>query len=282
MCRRETSILDASSRTKGLATCAVRGEDGVAVIVAMLAMLLMMALGWALVLSTSSETLVAANFRDSGEAGYAADAALERSIADLSRERDWNVVLSGAVQSSFVDGAPGGVRSLADGSTIDLFQRQNLANCSKVSVCGEDELNRVTRARPWGANNPRWRLYAYGSLAAFSVDSPYYVVVMVADDGADNDDDPGKDGSAPCGSAEPVVDGDPPASSCNPGTGIIELRAEAFGPRGARKVIEMTIARTCTAEGGTASKLAICAEAQGYNIRMGQSAIRILSWREVT
>ena len=250
-------------------------------VVAMLAMLLMMALGSALVLSTSSETIVAANFRDSGEAGYAADAALERSIADLSRERDWNIVLSGAVQSSFVDGAPGGVRSLADGSTIDLFQRQNLANCSSVSVCSEDELNRVTRARPWGANNPRWRLYAYGRLAAFSVDSPYYVVVMVADDGADNDGDPGKDGSAPCGSAEPIVDGDPPAPGCNPGTGIIELRAEAFGPRGARKAIEMTIARTCTAEGATASKPAICGEAQGYNLRMGQSAIRILSWREV-
>ena len=40
--------------------------------------------------------------------------------------------------------------------------------------------------------------------------------------------------------------GDPP--TCNPGTGVIAMRAEAFGPRGAHKVIELTLARTDTSE----------------------------------
>src|SRR5439155_21725553 len=35
-------------------------------------------------------------------------------------------------------------------------------------------------------------------------------------------------------------------SAANPGAGVLALRAEAFGPRGAQKVIEATIARTDT------------------------------------
>ena len=84
----------------------IRRENGMALIVAMMAMLLMMALGAALVLTTSSETIIAANFRNSGEGLYAADAALERIVDDLLTVPDWNSVLSGAVQSAFIDGAP--------------------------------------------------------------------------------------------------------------------------------------------------------------------------------
>jgi hypothetical protein len=38
------------------------------------------------------------------------------------------------------------------------------------------------------------------------------------------------------------------APAINSGTGVLALRAEAFGPRGAHKVIEMTIAKTDTTE----------------------------------
>src|SRR5438093_11367633 len=63
-----------------------------------------------------------------------------------------------------------------------------------------------------------------------TISSPYYVMLLVGADPSENDDDPTKDG----------------ASAANPGAGVLALRAEAFGPRGAQKAIEATIARTDT------------------------------------
>ena len=61
-------------------------------------------------------------------------------------------------------------------------------------------------------------------------------MVLVADDPSDDDNDPLHDGlTAAAGMPSP-----------NPGLGVISLRAEAFGPRGAHKVIQMTVARTDT------------------------------------
>jgi hypothetical protein len=221
-----------------------RSERGVALIIAMMTMLLMSALGLALVMTATTETAIAGNFRNSSEALYAADAALERAIGDVLTVSDWNRLLDGSNQSSFVDGGPGGTRTLPDGSTIDLAQAINLANCQRITSCSDADMNETKRERPWGANNPRWRLYAYANLNdvlpdASSIDSPYYVVVMVADDSSESDANPLLDGAMPCGAGERP--GPPPA--CNPGTGVIAMRAEAFGPRGAHKVLEVTLAR---------------------------------------
>jgi hypothetical protein len=231
----------------------IRREDGVALMIAMMAMLLMTALGVALVLTTSSETIIANNFRNSGEGLYAADAVLERAIDDLLTVPDWNQLLNGSVQSAFIDGVPSGLRTLQDGSTIDLAQAINMANCQKVTACSSTDMDLTTSERPWAANNPRWQLYAYGNLNELmptaSVNSAYYVVVMVADDPSELDNDPSKDGIVPClNNTIPTFSGSPPVASCNPGTGVIALRAEAFGPRGAHKVIEMTVTRTDTTE----------------------------------
>jgi hypothetical protein len=231
----------------------IRRENGIALMVALMAMLLMTALGAALLLTTSSETIIAGNFRTRGEGLYAADAALERIVDDLLTVHDWNALLSGAVQSAFIDGAPNGTRTLSDGSTIDLMQAVDMANCRKTTTCSAADMDLLTNERPWGPNNPRWRLYGYGNLSNLtptaSVSSPYYVIVMVGDDPSELDDDATKDGITPCGNTIPVKGpGNPPAWSCNPGTGVIALRAEAFGPRGAHKVIEMTLARTDTTE----------------------------------
>jgi hypothetical protein len=219
----------------------VRHEDGIAMIMAMAATLLMSALGMALVLTTSSETIIASNFRDASEALYAADAVLERSIDDLLRAPDWNAVLTGTAQSAFVDGAPSGTRTLADGSTIDLGQLVNMANCGSVARCSDGDMDTATPERPWGQNNPRWQLYAYGNLGDMlpndRIDSPYYVIAMVGDDSSETDGTPLQDG----------VD--------TPGAGVVAMRAAAFGPRGARRTIEMTIART-------------------------PAGVRVLSWRE--
>src|SRR5436309_1098938 len=212
----------------------LRREDGAALIVALMGMLLMTAPGLALILTTTSETLITANFRNGQEAEYAADAVIERAMDDLLTVPDWNKLLDGTTQSAFVDGAPIGSRTLKDGSTIDLTQAINMANCQKVSTCSDADMNLATAERPWGKNNPRWKLYAYGNLQDMmptaTINSPYYVMLLVGDDPSENDDDPTKDG----------------ASAANPGAGVLALRAEAFGPRGAQKVIEATIARTDT------------------------------------
>jgi hypothetical protein len=219
----------------------IRREDGIALIVALMATMLMTALGVALILTTSTETMITANYRNAQEGLYAADAALERAMDDILTVPDWNNLLNGSTQSAFIDGTPSGTRSLPDGTQIDLSQLVNLSNCGKVSSCSASDLQaNFTGDRPWGPNNPVWQLYAYNRLDAIvpsgSVNSQYYVVVLVADDPSDDDNDPLHDGGT-CVAGQTCP---------NPGLGVLSLRAEAFGPRGAHKVIQMTVARTDT------------------------------------
>jgi hypothetical protein len=224
----------------------IRSENGIAMIIAMMAMLLMSALGAALILTTTSETNIAGNFRNGQEGLYAADAAVERAMEDILTVPDWNKLLDGSTQSAFVDGAPSGARTLRDGSTIDLTQALNMANCQKTTTCSAADLQAYTAERPWGDNNPTWRLYSYSNLrdmlpATDTINSDYYVVVMVADDPSESDNNPLLDGITPCLAGAKVPD-------CNPGSGVIAMRAEAFGPRGAHKQIELTLSRTDTTE----------------------------------
>jgi hypothetical protein len=93
-------------------------------------------------------------------------------------------------------------------------------------------MNAVTNDRPWGLNNPRWVLFAYGPLNSMvptsTVNSNMYVIVWVGDDQSENDNDPTADGN----------------SQTNPGTGVLAIHAEAFGPNGTHKIIEVTCAKT--------------------------------------
>lgn len=219
-------------------------EVGMAIVVCLLAMLLLMALGGALVMSTSVETMIAGNFRSAREATYAASASLERAMADLPAVPDWTLLLNGTVMSAFIDGAPGGARTLPDGSTLDLTHVVNLANCRRTTACTDAQMDAVTSERPWGTDNPRWRLLAYGPLRDMlppgAISSQLYVVVLVADNQAENDGNPSIDGS----------------DESNPGSGRIELRGEAFGPRSAHRGVEATVART-------------------------PSGVRVVSWRDL-
>lgn len=215
----------------GSVAARARDERGSALVVALLSLLLLTALGLALVLTTTTETMISANQRLGQEAANAADAALERAMQDLLAIPDWNRALSGADQSTFTDGTPG-PRTMPDGWTIDLTEVANLASCGHIDPCSSGEIATNTSDRVWGANNPMWRVYASGPvsdlLPAGTVSSPIYVVVMVADDPSETDGDPTTDGN----------------SSANPGSGVLSLRAEAFGPHGTHRVIEATVART--------------------------------------
>jgi Tfp pilus assembly protein PilX len=205
----------------------------------MMALLLMTALGLALVLTTSTETMITGNYQQGQEAFYAADAGLERAMQDLLTVPDWNRILAGATTSAFVDGAPGD-RTLADGTNLNLPQVVNVADCGKLTGCSDADMNAITPDRPWGLNNPRWQLYAYGSMEDLvptgTINSPFYVVVLVGDDPSDIDNDPLHDGGPPAG------------GGTNPGLGVLAMRVEAFGPRGAHKVVECTVARTDSSE----------------------------------
>ena len=125
---------------------------------------------------------------------------------------------------------------------IDLDRTVALANCQKAEACGSADMDAVTADRPWGANNPRWQLYAYGRLSDLmpggTINSPYYVVAMVADDPSENDDDPLRDGAS--------------ESVQSRRSGVLAMRAEAFGPQGTHNVIEQTLARTGPTEAGQA------------------------------
>ena len=78
-------------------------------------------------------------------------------------------------------------------------------------------------------DDPAWRLFAWGRIDSIlpddSIDSAGYVAVWVADDPADGDGDPTVDTN-----------------------GTLTLHAEAYGPSGTRKVIEVTVARTASTE----------------------------------
>ena len=222
---------------------ASRREEGAALLIAIIAMLLLSALGAALILNSSSETMIAAHFRDGLEARYAAGALIERGVDDISGTADWTLLTGGVLRSSWVDGPPSGSRALADGSTIDLAQAVNLANCRKTAACTAAELIAVTSDRPWGANNPQWWPYAYGPLRNLlpgAIDSPFYVLLMV-------------------GAGIPAPDRE-----------VLALRAEAFGPRGAHAIVDAVAARDTNAAGGETD----------YNQPIG-STVQLLSWREV-
>lgn len=219
----------------------IRNERGMALIVALMSMLLLSALGLGLMMTTMTETMIANNFRESSESLYAADAGVERVMQDLLTIPDWNRILLGLQQSSFVDG-PIGTRTLEDGTVLDLAKATNMMNCGIPSAtpCSEPQMDAWTPERPYGTNNPRWQLVAHAPLSEIietgTIVSPMYVAVWIADDIGETDGDPTLDGGAPVGTPE------------NLGRGILMIRAESFGPAGAKSMLEVTVAKTDTTE----------------------------------
>ena len=212
-----------------------------ALVVALMSMLLMSALGAAVVLTTTADTAIAAHFRDAQAGVYAAEAALELAIAEIATRPDWTPLLDGSLRSALAREPPSGAWMLADGSSLDLDRLVNRLNCRNASGCSASSLVALTPLRRWGANNPVWQLYAYGPLATFlpdlsglpgppggAHDASQYVVVLLADDPSENDGDPRRDGS----------------DAANAGSGVVVVRGESFGPRGSHQVVEATIART--------------------------------------
>lgn len=191
-------------------------ERGVALLIVLLAATFVAVLGMSLVLSSATESRIAASYRASVEALYAANAIAELALPDLAARPDWAPIVAGAVRTALVDGAPGGSRITGDGATLDLDEIVNLANCARPSPCSDAEIAATTADRPWGTGNPRWTLIAYGRLRDLLppgvTPAPYYVTLMAAADPSRTPD-------------------------------VLALRAEAFGGGGAHKAIELLIGR---------------------------------------
>jgi hypothetical protein len=217
-------------------------DRGIALIVAMLFMVLLSALGLSLTMVTTTEARVAHSYSSGSESFYAADAALELAVNELAQQPDWSRVLDGTVASSFVD--PSVASRPWPGQGRTSTEATALVTCARTT-CSTTDMDARTAGRPWGPNNPRWRLFAFGPLSAMSrsgaIDSAEYVAVWVGDDPQENDDDP-------------LVDGDE-SRGPNPGLGMLTFRVHAYGVSTVR-VVEATVARAA-------------------------NGVRVLSWREV-
>jgi hypothetical protein len=193
----------------------------------MLVMMVMSALGLSLALITSTERKVTAAYREGLAVLYAADAAIERVLPDIATV-DVSRALRGEVMSSFTDGAPG-TRQLPDGASIELHTLTSMVTCGR-STCSAADLDAISAERPWGRNNPTWRLFGYGSLDSSDGGGNTYVIVWIADDPSETDNDPSTDGA-----------GTGPEDA---GRGRLSLLAHAYGPFRTHRIVEATIANT--------------------------------------
>lgn len=234
-------------------------ESGAALITAMMAMLLIMALGSALVLLSVTETGISAHHRDAARVFYAAESGLQYAFALVARSDDWTSLLAGRSDAAFRDGPPGGGRRVG-GVEVDLERSTSLLRCGRPSACSEDERTRRTADRPWGTNNPAWQPVGWGPLGRLvpgAADGDVYVVVWIGDDPDEADGAPWTD----------------EASAKRPGHGAIRLVSQGFGPMGARRGVEALVVRETV--------LPAAASEDPGDVRVRRSRTRMVSWREV-
>lgn len=190
-------------------------ETGSALVTALLATLLLSSLGVGLVMLSETEGSIASNYRTGSETFYAADAAVERVVQDILLVPRWNDILTGTTRSSFIDDTL--TPMTPTGLHLDLTS-------ITTEVQGDSDAT-----SPWGPDNPRWRLFAYGPLSEMlnqgGLRSDAYVAVWIADDPSETDGDPFSDAN-----------------------GVLTVYAKAFGPNGTERAVELTVAKTNSTE----------------------------------
>jgi hypothetical protein len=193
------------------------GADTGSALVAVVGLLGLLAVAAsALLLLTSIEVTSAGHHRDAQELAHAADAALALGVRELQVIPTWTGALAGSSLADFRDTTltPG----LADGT---------VANLTELTAAVQAESD---AAGSFGADTPRWRLFAYGpasSLGPSAHVSQAYLVIWIADDAADGDGNPEADANA-----------------------IVSVRAEALGARFARRAVAASVRRADPAPSG--------------------------------
>jgi hypothetical protein len=180
-----------------------------ALLLTVLMTLLVTALGGAIIVLTATETTLTRTHRLGLQTLSAAEGALEWAVSELRPIPDWTLVLTGAMRSRFE--ADDSTPVMADGVIVDL---RSLGAALQREADGDRALN---------PNAPTWRRFSHGwmeDLIGRPAPMPFYLAVWVADDGAELDGDPSLDAN-----------------------GRLIVRAEAFGPFRARRVIEAIVTR---------------------------------------
>lgn len=220
------------------------GQNGVALICVLMVTTLLGTLAAALLFVVMAESMTSGNHRVAEQVFYAADAAVERTIGDLRAAPDWRPVpgTAGTVVTSGFLGPEQGTR-LPAGIVLDL---------ARLTAQRQIESNTAYAA---STDRPVWRLFGHAPPSVlFEQDImslPLYVIVWVADDVDDGDGDPLRDSN-----------------------GVLEVRAEAFGPSGARRRIEVVLARR--------EMIGVPApDGEESGPAEGPAGVRVLSWREV-
>lgn len=211
-------------------------EAGSVLLCALIIVALIATLGVALSLTVSTESAVAANYLASQQALFAAEAGIERAVSEVRVLPAWTALPASVfvtAGSDFNDGQsmPRG----PDGSTLNLTQITLMRQAASDAVY------------PNAPDRPLWHLFGHASLngiAATTGGAAPYVVVWFADDPDD-------------------LDGNPAIDSND----VVMIHAEAFGIRGGKRAIEVTIAR----------EVALAADLPGAT----RSDVHLIAWHEV-
>jgi hypothetical protein len=185
-------------------------ERGSVLLCALMVITLIATLGAAVTLVVSSESVVAANYYASQEGLYAADAGIERAIAELRALSTWSGVPSSS--TSFPD--------FNDGQATPTAPDRSMLNLAQLTIRRQGESDAVYANLP---DRPVWRLYAHAPLSRMAPgagNATPYVVVWIADDLDE-------------------IDGNAAIDTND----VVMLHAEAFGVRGGKRAVEVTIQR---------------------------------------
>jgi PilX N-terminal len=188
----------------------LRDQEGLALLCTLMVTSLLGMLGAALVFLATTESLISGNHRTAQQAFYGAEAGIERAMAGLATMADWSSIPGpGGAPSipDFIDGAA--AAPLGDGTSADLAQ---------LTAARQADSDAFYAPTP---NRPVWQLLAHAPLDWLTGPgaAPVYVIVWIADDVDEADGDPLRDSN-----------------------GVLMLRAEALGLRGARRRVEVTVA----------------------------------------
>ena len=190
-------------------------DRGSALIIALFAAVVLSGLGIGLLMLTNTEGAIASNYRAGNQTLYAADAAVERVLSDILMTPNWNDILTGATKSGFIDDTL--TPAMPSNQLMDLT-----ALTAEIQAASD-------ATATFGANNPKWKLFAYGRLsemaAANMINTDEYVVVWISDDPADGDGDAQADTN-----------------------GVLTVLAQAIGQQGGSRTVEVTIAKTDSTE----------------------------------
>lgn len=181
-------------------------DNGIALVAVLMVTSLIAALAAAVVFIAMSGSLASANHAAGQQALYAADAAVEEILSEL-RAADWAAAPGAFASTRLADASP--APRAPDGTPVDLSRLTGALQAESDARYG------------LGPDHPVWRLAGRGAfrdLLPGLIVPPAYLVVWVADDGAERDGDPGHDSNR-----------------------LVVVRADAFGSAAAHRSIEAAL-----------------------------------------